>query len=111
MAVTEMFFALPVADMRRATDFYSQAFGASVRFATPGWSSLVIAGVRLGLFPSPGHAGAFGLHFVVTDLAGARADVERAGGRVGAPPQAVAPGVVIAEVTDSEGNQVVLRQG
>jgi len=111
MVVTETFFSVEVADMQRATAFYVGALGAVVAFASPGWSSLRIAGVRLGLALDPEHAPVtVGLHFAVSDLAGARADVERAGGRIVAPSVEVAPGVVVADVTDTEGNTFALTQ-
>jgi predicted enzyme related to lactoylglutathione lyase len=111
MAVTETFFSVGVADMQRATTFYGQAFGATVMFASPGWSSLYIAGVRVALALDPAHRpGRIGLHLAVTDLGPARADLERAGGRVVQPPAEVAPGVVVAEVVDTEGNIFTLTQ-
>jgi predicted enzyme related to lactoylglutathione lyase len=111
VTVSETFFSVDVDDMERATAFYVAAFDASVIFATADWTSLRIAGVRLGLFRHPGHGGGrIGLHFAVTDLAAARAAVERAGGRAAGPATEVAPGVVIAEVTDSERNSFTLRQ-
>jgi predicted enzyme related to lactoylglutathione lyase len=111
MTVTETFFSVEVDDMARATAFYVEALGASVLFPSPRWSSLSIAGVRVGLFLHPEHAAAsIGLHFVVSDLATARADVERAGGRIVAPSIEVAPGVVIASVTDTERNTFSLRR-
>jgi predicted enzyme related to lactoylglutathione lyase len=111
MGVTETFFSVEVDDMQRATAFYVSALGAVVVFASPDWSSLRIAGVRVGLAFDPGHVGArIGLHFAVTDLAVARADVERAGGRIIAPSIEVAPGVVLADVTDTEGNTFALAQ-
>ncbi len=110
MTVTETFFALEVADMDRATAFYVGALGASVQFATPGWSSLRIAGVRVGIFPGAAHvATRSGIHFAVTDLAEACAAIERAGGRVVIPAVEVAPGVVVADVTDTEDNTFTLR--
>jgi predicted enzyme related to lactoylglutathione lyase len=109
---SETFFSVEVQDMRRATAFYVDALGATVAFASPGWTSLRIAGVRVALSLNPGHAASrVGLHFVVGDLAAARADVERAGGQsVGAPIE-VGPGVIIADVTDSEGNTITLSRG
>src|SRR5579864_8716164 len=105
MTVTETFFSVGVHDMQRATAFYVDALGATVSFATPGWSSLRIAGVRVGLFPHPDQTPSWiGLHFVVSDLSAACADVERVGGRIVAKEIEVAPGVVIANVTDTEGN-------
>jgi predicted enzyme related to lactoylglutathione lyase len=111
MVVTETFFSVDVGDMPRATAFYVEALGADVVFASPGWTSLRIAGVRLGLALVQGHAGArVGLHFAVGDLAAACADVEGAGGVVVAPSVEVAPGVVVADVTDTEGNGFALVQ-
>jgi predicted enzyme related to lactoylglutathione lyase len=106
---SETFFALPVRDMKRATRFYAEALGAVVTFASDGWSSLDIAGVRIGLFLHEG-TGRSGLHFVVGDLGAARADVERAGGSFATDPMEVAPGVTIAEVEDTEGNVITLRR-
>ena len=108
MRITETFFALAVGEMPRAMAFYVRAFGATVSFASPGWASLHVAGVRVGLY-SPGTPGPTGLHFVVDDLAAACAEVERAGGRVARGASEVAPGVVVADVVDSEGNTLTLR--
>jgi uncharacterized glyoxalase superfamily protein PhnB len=111
MTVTETFFSVKVNDMQRATSFYVDALGADVLFASPRWSSLRVAGVRLGLFLNPEHTEArIGLHFVVSDLEAARGRVLRAGGRIVTPSSEVAPGVVVADVTDTEGNGFALRQ-
>ncbi|MCU1277725.1 MAG: Glyoxalase-like domain [bacterium] len=110
MTVTETFFSVEVNDMQRATAFYVAALGADVMFATTFWTSLRIAGVRVGLFLHAEHTACrVGLHVAVSDLADACGDVERAGGRVVAPPNEVAPGVVTAEVADTEGNSFTLR--
>ena len=108
MSVLETFFSVPVGDMKRATAFYVDALGATVSFATPIWSSLHIAGVRVGLFPgAPG--GRIGLHFVIDDEPATRAAIEAAGGRM-AQPIEVAPGVFVIDATDSEGNIFQLRR-
>lgn len=110
MIVRETFFSVDVGDMDRATEFYVGAFGAEVMFATPGWSSLRIAGVRIGLFLNPVRAaGRIGLHFAVDDLTAACAGVERAKGAIVTAAREVAPGVVIADVADTEGNSFTLR--
>jgi predicted enzyme related to lactoylglutathione lyase len=109
--VVETFFSLPVLDMERATSFYTSALGAKVAYATPRWTSLHIAGVRIGLFLHPmSPGGATGLHFVVPDLAAARAAIEQAGGHAAAGEQEVAPGVVTLEATDTEENGFTLRR-
>jgi predicted enzyme related to lactoylglutathione lyase len=111
MTVTETFFSVEVKDMKRATDFYVRALDAAVTFASPGWSSLRLAGVRVGLALNELHSGRrVGLHFALSDLAAGRSDVERAGGCIVAASIEVAPGVVIAEVADTEGNVFTLTR-
>ncbi len=105
MTVTETFFSVEVRDMRRATEFYVHALDAEVVFASPRWSSLRIAGVRVGLALDEDHTGGrVGLHFAVGDLSAARSATERAGGRIVDAALEVAPEVVIATVADTEGN-------
>lgn len=109
--VAETFLSLSVADMDRAATFYSKSLGAATTWASPRWSSLKVAGVRIGLFANPGYGGGrVGLHFAVTDLDAACASIERAGGRIVAPVSQVAPGVLVAEVSDTEGNIFSLQQ-
>jgi predicted enzyme related to lactoylglutathione lyase len=109
--VVETFFIIPVRDMKRATTFYATAFGATVSAALPFWSSLHMAGVRLGLALTPEEAQSqTGLHLAVVDLADAGAWVERAGGRIVRGSVEVAPGVVVSEVIDTEGNGFTLTQ-
>src|ERR671919_1638099 len=109
MKVRETFLSIPVADTARARRFYVSAFDASVQYESPGWSSLRIAGVRLGLNASPHDAGSrTGLPFVVDDLAFACEAIFSAGGEVVAHPSEVQPGVVLADVADTEGNILTL---
>jgi predicted enzyme related to lactoylglutathione lyase len=95
--------------MERARQFYVRAFEASVQYASPVWSSLLIAGVRLGLEATPSDtARNTGLHFVVEDLGLACDAVANAGGAVVADATEVQPGVVIADAADTEGNLFTL---
>ncbi|GEM_PF-1208114 len=111
MVVKETFFAVEVEDMQRAVAFYVSALGATVVFSSAGWSSLRIAGVRVGLaLSSERMASTVGLHFAVSDLAMARAEVERAGGCIVSSAVEVAPGVVIVRCDDTEGNTFTLTQ-
>jgi predicted enzyme related to lactoylglutathione lyase len=110
MRVTETFFSLSVRDMRRATNFYTSALGATVSAALPFWTSIHIAGVRVGLFLNPAHVDTHvGLHFAVDDLEAVHAAIERAGGRVVKRAVEVAPGVIVSDVVDTEGNTFALR--
>lgn len=109
--VAETFLSLVVADMDRATTFYSRSLGATTVWASPRWSSIRIAGVRIGLFADSAHGGGrVGLHFAVNDLAAACSSVERAGGKIVSSGSQVAPGVVVAEVSDTEGNIFSLQE-
>ena len=104
-----MFFSVDVSDMERATTFYEQAFGATVDFESPTWSSLVIAGMRLSLVLRKHQPSSIGLHFIVDDIALACAAVARAGGEI-EPAIETSGGIVIADVLDTEGNMFTLRQ-
>lgn len=109
--VAETFLSLSVADMDRAVAFYSESLGASTTWTSSRWSSLRVAGVRIGLFSSPGYGGGrVGLHFAVTDVVAASVSIERAGGKIVAPVSQVAPGVLVAEVSDTEGNIFSLQE-
>ena len=109
MRVQEMFVSVSVRDMERAIAFYEHALDATVDFASPAWSSLTIAGIRVSLELRKQEPSSIGLHFIVEDLALSCAAVERAGGQI-EPAVEARRGVVIAEVLDSEGNMLTLRQ-
>lgn len=109
MNIREMFLCIDVVDMQRATAFYTTALGAELTFASPGWSSLRIAGVRVALAWNADHRPSrIGLHVAVDDLRAACAEIEAAGGSLVAPSLEVAPGVIVAEVADTEGNSFSL---
>jgi predicted enzyme related to lactoylglutathione lyase len=111
MLVKETFLSLAVTNMERATTFYAQAFGATIAYASERWSSLIIAGVRLGLALKDDHDGdqQCGLHFVVDDLQIAGNEVRRAGGTA-LGPRTVVPGLRFVEASDTEGNSFFLTE-
>jgi len=109
MTVQELFFSVNVRDMDRAIAFYETALGATVDHASPTWSSLVIAGIRVSLVRCKEQPASLGMHFIVDDVALACAAVMFAGGEL-APAVETPAGIVIAEVLDTEGNTFTLRQ-
>ena len=109
MRVQELFFSVYVSDMERATAFYENALGAVIDHASPTWSSLVIAGIRVSLELRKNAASTICMHFIVDDVALACAAVTRAGGEI-TPAVELMGGTVIAEVLDTEGNTFTLRQ-
>ena len=111
MIVRETFFSIEVKDMQRAAAFYVAALGATVILSSPGWTALHIAGVRLALAWNPDHAACrVGLHFAVDDLRDACAQIEAAGGQLVAASVEVAPGITVADVSDTEDNTFSLMQ-
>ena len=100
-----------VDEMERATRFYTDVFGAEVRFASPDWTSLVVAGAQIGL-----HGGGRGEHhecglgFDVDDIEAACAAARAAGGAVVREPEFKADegGITLATIADTEGNELSL---
>jgi hypothetical protein len=85
--------------------------GATVIYASPRWSSLRIARVPINLFLNSEHLAAkVGLHFVVSNLAAARAAIERAVASSAGPSTEAAPGTIIVGANDTEDNTFTLRQ-
>jgi predicted enzyme related to lactoylglutathione lyase len=110
MGVRETYFVVYVADMDRATRFYTAAFGADVKFASPHWTSLRIAGTAVGLHPgAEGATRKIGLGFDVDDIDAACAAVEAAGGKVVVRPEhKPEDGITIGTIADTEGNELSL---
>jgi predicted enzyme related to lactoylglutathione lyase len=110
MTVVSTYFMVMVADMERATAFYRDAFGAEVKFASPYWTSLQIAGVAIGLHHgAEGEPREIGLGFDVDDLDASCAAVTSAGGRIVKPPEhKPSEGITIATIADTEGNEFSL---
>jgi predicted enzyme related to lactoylglutathione lyase len=110
MKVVSTYFMVMVADMARATAFYRDAFDADVKFESPYWTSLQVAGVAIGLH----HGGddtprEIGLGFDLDDLDAGCTRVTAAGGRVvKAPEHKPTEGITIATVADTEGNEYSL---
>jgi predicted enzyme related to lactoylglutathione lyase len=104
------YFIVYVTDMERATRFYSDVFDAEVRFASPHWTSLTIAGVQIGLHPGAEDAHReIGLGFDVDDLDAAGAEITAAGGRVVKPPEyRPMERITIGTVADTEGNEFTI---
>lgn len=109
MRVQELFVSVYVSDMERAIAFYENALGATVDYASPTWASLIIAGIRVSFELRKNESSSIGMNFIVDDLAMACAAVARAGGEI-EPAVEGTGGTVIAEVLDTEGNALTLRQ-
>ena len=113
MKVTKTGFMLGANDMDRALRFYKDVIGLHVGFESPEWSEMTYGDATVAL-----HGGKpstdldrTGLYFYVDDIEAACKEVEAAGGRVIAPPNAnQEEGIVLAELADTEGNGFGLCQ-
>jgi predicted enzyme related to lactoylglutathione lyase len=109
--VVGTYFIVYVADMERATRFYTDVFNAQVRFGSPHWSSLEIAGSTVGLHPgATGERRETGLGFDVDDIDAACEAVIGAGGNIlKAPEHKPDEGdITLATIADTEGNELTL---
>jgi len=100
-----------VADMDKAVAFYRDAFGLTVRFATPSWSEFDTGPVTLALHPASDRnpPGATQLGFSAPDLPAIYAAREAAGLTFAKAP-ADEHGTLLAQVLDCEGAEVSLSE-
>jgi predicted enzyme related to lactoylglutathione lyase len=101
----------PVADLARARDWFSEAFGTPPYFDQPFYVGFAIGGFELGLVPdgTPGTAGSV-VYWGVDDI---EADVARLVGLGAAEHEAiqdVGEGIRVAELKDPFGNVLGLIQ-
>ena len=112
MEIEKVIYILMVRDMERMVDFYTDVIGFRKRSASPYWSELAFGDFTLALH----HGGntdtnSTGLSFTVTDIDAACKAVVAAGGTVTTSPQdGPIPGLIIAAVSDSEGNTIEFGQ-
>jgi predicted enzyme related to lactoylglutathione lyase len=109
MRVDEVFFSVYVRDMERAISFYENALGANVEYETATWSSVTLAGVRFSLVLAERPPVALGMHLIVDNVALACAAVTYEGGAI-SPAVEMTHGTIFAEIFDTEGNMLTLRQ-
>jgi uncharacterized protein len=120
MANPSHYFEIPVTDMDRAIAFYSAVLGTDFDRQT-------VDGYEMALFPhdpeAPGASGALAkgdvynpsqngpiIYFTVADIDAAIARAQALGAPILFAKKEVAPGVLVAEVRDSEGNRMALIQ-
>jgi predicted enzyme related to lactoylglutathione lyase len=110
--VRKVYFMLMVADMDRAVEFYSDAFGAMIVLHYPYWSELIVAGATVALHP--GRTGGdvdTGLGFEVDDLDAALEKAVQLGARIADPArERPGEGIRIAQVADTEGNVISVAE-
>ena len=105
MKTTKILYMLWVNDMDRAVAFYRDVFGLDVHSQSPTWSDLTLGDSTVAL-----HQGSnASLSFEVDDIDEACREIETAGGSIVHPPRdGGIPGLLLADVTDFDGNRIQL---
>ncbi len=112
MPVLAAYTLVFVKDMARAVAFYRDALGLTVRFSTPDWSELEIAGAIIAL-----HAGRTGgeaetpLGFKVLNVDAVVNRIVERGGFILAPKRQAPGEPAIVKAGDTEGNLFFLSEG
>jgi predicted enzyme related to lactoylglutathione lyase len=112
MTVLEVKFMVMAADMERATAFYRDTIGLTVKFSSPYWTELTFGDAVVALHGGgEGAEQETGLGFVVDDIHAACQQLVAGGGRVVMDPEArEQEGIMLASVADPEGNLFSLSQ-
>ncbi len=101
-----------VRDMQRAVAFYRDALGMAVRFTTPAWSELEIAGATVALHSGrEGGAQEIPLGFKVLNIDAVANAVVGAGGFIHAPKRQAQGEPAIIKAGDPDGNVFFLSEG
>jgi len=95
----------PVADLARATAWFTEVLGAGPYFDQPFYVGFSVGGFELGLVPdgAPGTAGAV-VYWGVDDIEAEVARIVGLGASVHEPTQEVGEGIKVAELKDPFGN-------
>ncbi len=110
MKTTKVLYMLWVNDMERAVAFYRDVIGLNVRAQSPNWSELTLGDSTVALHQGMNESFRMtGLSFEVDNIDEACREIEAAGGSVvGSPRDGGIPGLLLAEVTDIDGNRFQL---
>jgi predicted enzyme related to lactoylglutathione lyase len=110
--VEKTYILLMVADMTRALQFYTEAFGVTVVMSSPYWSEFTAAGSTIALHPGgSGNETPTGLGFEVKDLDTALQRASEVGGRITrAPRERPEERIRVAELADTEGNLITVAE-
>lgn len=112
MTITCRTVLYPVEDPARATPVFAALFGTDPHVESPFYVGFSVDGHEIGLVPtSAGQELAGPTPFYdVEDLAAAIAGLVDVGAAVAQPPTDVGGGMLVARITDPDGNTLGLRQ-
>ncbi len=102
----------PVKDLDKAKTVFVTLFGTDPHVDSPFYVGFSISGAEIGLVPSGHDQGMTGPvpFFDVDDLSATLDAVQAAGARVVQEPTDVGAGLLVAKVSDADGNDIGLRQ-
>ena len=110
MKTTKILYMLWTNDMDRAVAFYRDVFGLNVHAQSPNWSELTLGDSTVALHQ--GNNDDFrmtGLSFEIDDIDEACRAIEAGGGSIVHPPRdGGIPGLLLADVSDPDGNRIQL---
>lgn len=98
--------------MNRAIKFYQNVFDLEIKSSSPHWSELIFGTSIVALHSGgTGEFHATGLSFTVNNIEIAVQKISRAGGAIrSGPKDQDSEGIILADVTDCEGNGFMVSQ-
>ena len=110
MKTTKILYMLWTNDMDRAVAFYRDVIGLNVHAQSPNWSELTLGDSTVALHQGMNESFRMtGLSFEVDDIDEACRAIETAGGSIVHPPRdGGISGLLLADVTDIDGNRIQL---
>jgi predicted enzyme related to lactoylglutathione lyase len=102
----------PVKDLDKARALFAALFGADPHVDSPFYVGFSVDGAEIGLVPSGHDQGMTGpvAFFDVDDIATTLGVLQAAGAQVVQEPTDVGAGLLVAKVSDADGNDIGLRQ-
>jgi predicted enzyme related to lactoylglutathione lyase len=102
----------PVKDLAKATALFAVLFGADPHVDSPYYVGFSVDGAEIGLVPSGHDQGMTGPvpFFDVDDISATIGALQAAGAQVVQEPSDVGAGLLVAKVSDADGNDIGLRQ-
>jgi predicted enzyme related to lactoylglutathione lyase len=102
----------PVRDLDKTKALFTALFGSDPHVDAPFYVGFDVDGTEVGLVPSGHDQGMTGPvpFFDVDDIAATLAALQAAGGQVVQEPTDVGGGLLVAKISDADGNEIGLRQ-
>jgi predicted enzyme related to lactoylglutathione lyase len=102
----------PVKDPDKAKAIFTALFGAEPHVDSPYYVGFSVDGDEIGLVPNGHDQGMTGPipYYEVEDINATISALEAAGGQVVQQPTDVGAGLLVAKVSDADGNDIGLRQ-